>query len=64
MQKNYKKNLSPEDSVYIGRGTILTSVRNALWVRIPQSGAKIVASLDDVCDNPKSHNLIYFECIL
>ena len=37
---------------------MLASVRNAAWVFGPQSGAKMVAGLDSVCDRPRSHNII------
>ena len=49
------KILGAEDSIYIRKSRMLTSVPNALWVRGPLSGAKMVAIRDDVCD---------FECFL
>ena len=35
---------------------MLTFLCNALLARGPQSSAKMVAGLDDVCDRPRSHN--------
>ena len=51
-----KKLLSPVDSAYTRRGRMLTSMRNAFWVRRPRRGVKMVAALDDVCDKPRLYN--------
>ena len=40
------------DKNYIGINRIFTPVRYALWVHGHQSGAKMFAGLDDVCDRP------------
>ena len=39
-------------------------VRNVFLARRPRSGAKMVAGIDDVCDRPRLHNKVYFECFL
>ena len=54
-KKNFKI-LDPDNSVYIGRSKMLTSMQNKLWVCGPWSGAIMVAHLDDVCERSRSHN--------